>query len=175
LRLSRDSIRSNPSFTRIRHTNATAARRSRRTQHGIVPSQAGRVAGVWLRAITEDLRHPLSHWFHKGIGRKIRKKRRKARRQSGFGKVGVCSEAGGEFADWQAKNETPDGLIRHSDAFGWYVLRERLRKWMQESGDSWAALDAQWRAVIGAAVRSRGGITRHGARSDGARVFYYSS
>jgi hypothetical protein len=68
---------------------------------------------------------------------------------------------GREFADWQAKHGTPDGFIpSDAVAFERYVLRERLVQWTPESGDSWAALDAQRRAVIGAAIEARLSETR---------------
>src|SRR5580700_2015337 len=48
-RLSRDSFQSNKSLARMKDTRAPAAKRSRRTEYGIVPPPAGRVACGLLR------------------------------------------------------------------------------------------------------------------------------
>lgn len=71
---------------------------------------------------------------------------------------------GREFADWQAESGTPDRFIpSNADAFERYLLRERLMQWTQESEDSWAALDAQRRAIVGAAIEAR--LLESGART----------
>jgi hypothetical protein len=64
--------------------------------------------------------------------------------------------AGREFAAWQSQEGTADGFVpANPGAFERYVVRERVKDWTQDSGESWGDLDTQRQAGLAAAIDAR--------------------